>query len=96
MKTIQVKGLQESEVSATIKEFNKERNEALLSFDEVKIRAMVLKFNGHDMPTDPKLFWASVHKAITGCLQLPLAFRQAAKNWLSERGLKSLDDGDLK
>lgn len=78
-----------------IANFNSERNEALLSMDEAKIRAMVKKFNGIDMPSNPIVFWGSVHKAITGNLGLPLEFRKTSKAWLDAKGLKSLDDGDL-
>lgn len=49
----------------TIEEFRQERNEALTSLDERRIRAMVRKFNGTEMPTDPEVFWGAVHKAMT-------------------------------
>lgn len=81
----------------TIEEFIKERNEALLSLDETKIRVMVKKFNGTEMPKDQKVFWGSVHKAITGVQKgLPLEFRQASKDWLTKNGFHSHDDGELK
>lgn len=79
----------------TIEEFNRERNEALLSLDEERIRAMVLKFNGVIQPKDPLIFWGGVHKAITGCTSLPIEFRRQSKAWLDARGLRSHDDGDL-
>lgn len=37
-------------IKAEIERFNQERNEALLSMDEQKIRAMVKKWNGTEMP----------------------------------------------
>jgi hypothetical protein len=77
-------------------QFNKERNEALLSMDEEKIRAMVRKWNGIEMPDDPYVFLAAVHKAITGQMDLPIELRRKSYAWLTERGLRSLDDGDLR
>lgn len=40
--------------------------------------------------------WADVqHKARTGALDLPIDERRISKEWLENRGLQSLDDGDL-
>jgi len=79
-------------LSREIAEFNRECNEALLSMDEQRIRAMFRKWNESEMPSDPKVFWGAVHKAITGALKLPIEFRRKSKAWLAERGLSSLDD----
>ncbi len=76
-------------------EFKRERNEALLSMDEEKIRGMVRKWNGIEMQKNPASFWLSVHKAITGNKDLPLEFRNKSKAWLNERGFHSWDDGEL-
>ncbi len=76
-------------------EFIAERDAALLSLDEARIRAFMLKFNEQEAPADPLVFWGSVHKAITGCLSLPIEFRRKSKAWLTEHELNSLDDGDL-
>lgn len=78
-----------------IAEFNKERNEVFLSFDEHRIREFCKKWNNFDMPSDMEVFWGAVHKAITGNAQLPLGVRKQSKVWLDQRGLKSLDDDDL-
>lgn len=78
-----------------LENFKRERNEALLSLDANRIRAMVRKWNGTEMPADPKVFWGAVHKAITGILGLPLDFRLKSKAWLTAHKLQSLDDGDL-
>lgn len=78
-----------------IKQFNRERDAAFLSLDEEKIRVHQLKWNHKNLPQDKEVFWGSVHKAITGTASLPLAFRKKSKAYLDERGLKSLDDGDL-
>jgi hypothetical protein len=74
--------------------FKVERNRALLSLDEETIRAYCWKYNGSEMPQG-EVFWGAVHKAITGNTELPIEFRRKSKAWLTERGLHSLDDGDL-
>lgn len=79
-----------------IEQFKCDRNEALMSMDEGKIRAYMLKYNGNRGPSDPTVFWGAIHKAITGCLDLPKDFRQKSKDFLAKRGWKSFDDGDLK
>lgn len=86
---------QELSVEFTIEQFRKERNEALLSLDEDKIRAMLKKFNGIEAHSDSRIFWGGVHKAITGNTDLPIDFRRKSNAWLQERGLRSMDDGDL-
>ena len=79
-----------------INAFRRERNEALLSLDEKKIREFQRKWNGMELPADMELFWGAIHKAITGTEgDLPLEFRKKSKAWLTERGLESHDDGDL-
>lgn len=75
--------------------FESERDAALLSLDEDRIRAMHRKWTGDELPTDAVLFWGSIHKAITGIATLPLAFRRESKRWLGGHGLRSLDDGEL-
>lgn len=81
--------------SDLLADFRCERNEALLSLDEAKIRAMVRKWNGIEMPLASLAFWGGVHKAITGCRDLPIEFRRKSKAWLDARSFRSLDDGDL-
>ena len=85
----------DAQIKAEIAKFNEERNTALLSMDEQKIRAMVRKWNGIEMPQKQIVFWCAVHKAITGAQSLPLEFRKKSKAWLDTFGFKSLDDGDL-
>lgn len=82
-------------IDEQIAQFNKERNAAFLTLDEQKIRAHQRKWNCKEMPDDMRLFWGSVHKAITGTQSLPLEFRMASKKYLNEHNLKSLDDGEL-
>lgn len=78
-----------------IEEFLNDRREALMSLDAVKIRAYMRKWGGESLPYEPRTFWAAVHKAITAAKDLPVEFRQRAKTWLTQRGLESMDDGDL-
>jgi hypothetical protein len=75
--------------------FRRERNEALLSLDPVKLRAYLLKWNGDPGPSDQAVFMFGIDKAITACKDLPLEFRRAAKKRLEGVGMESLDDGDL-
>lgn len=78
-----------------IAEYNRERNEALLTLDEKRIRDVYRKWNGRDLPSDPDVFWGAVHKCITGIVALPIAFRRASRDYLAARGLYGLDDGEL-
>jgi len=79
----------------TNEEFLVETNAALLSLDAEKIRAVVRKFNGVELPLDKDAFWGGVHKAITGRISLPIEFRRQSKAYLDAHGLHSYDDGDL-
>lgn len=81
-------------IKAEISRFNSERDAALLSLDEEKIRAMFRKWNGRELP-EGKVFWGAIHKAITGATNLPIEFRRKSKAWLESQGLRSFDDGDL-
>lgn len=85
----------DSDLKAELERFKKERNEVFLSLDENRIRTHCKKWSNFEFPADPRIFWGSVHKAITGCADLPLEFRKASKAYLDSHNLKSLDDGDL-
>jgi len=75
--------------------FTRERNEALLSLDEAKIRAHHAKWSPMPLPTDPHVFWGAIHKAITGIKTFPIEFRRSSKAWLDQRGLGNYGDGEL-
>jgi len=76
--------------------FNAERNAALLTGDIEIVRAFRDKWNPHlPKPSDPEIELASMHKAITSVLALPIEYRRASKRWLNARGYQSDDDGDL-
>ncbi len=81
-------------MQADIDLFKKDRNEALLSMDKEKIIAYMARWGQKAIPND-KVFWASVHKARTACVDLPIEERQKSKGWLKNEGLTFLDDGDL-
>lgn len=78
-----------------LEQFIAERNEALLSLDEAKIRAMYKKWSDDETLPQGQTFWIAVHKAITGASRLPIEFRRQSKAWLKECGFHSMDDGDL-
>lgn len=76
-------------------EFNKDREEMLLSLDVDKMRAFCTKY-GVPLPSnDPTVLLGSIHKARTALKTLPREERIKSKAWLEERGWHSLDDGDL-
>lgn len=82
-----------------LEQFKADRKEALQSMDRQKILDYLLKY---DSPAslflareNEEVFWKSVHMAITAANDLPIEFRRTSKAWLTERGAKSLDDGDL-
>lgn len=81
-------------ITDAFEQFIKDRNDALLSLDKDKILAYCAKY-GVSMPSDDETFWCGIHKAITGNVGLPYDFKKQSKQWLSERGYSSLDDGDL-
>ena len=75
-------------------QFIKDRDEALLSLDEAKLKAYLRKY-GEEPPEDSRVFWLAIHKAITACKSLPIDFRRKSAMWLAVRGSSSMDDGDL-
>ncbi len=75
-------------------EFVRERNAALLSLDERRIRTF-MREHGVAMPSSKEAFWRGVHKARTACKGLPMAARRESRRWLQERGSASQDDGDV-
>lgn len=79
-----------------IQAFLRERDEALLSLDRPRIEAYMAKYGeASSLPKDDRTFWAAIHKARTGARTLPMEARSLSKQWLTERGLSSFDDGDV-
>ncbi len=70
-----------------IKEFIKQRNEALLSLDKEKILA-VSKASGPSVlpPEDEKVFWAGVHYARLGVVDFSEEVKQESRAWLKNNG----------
>lgn len=85
------------EFEATMKDFVAERDAALLSMDKDRLLAYGKKW-GVDwkfVPGKEYWFWASVHMARTGAKSLPMEARAESKRWLTQRGLRSMDDGSV-
>lgn len=73
-----------------MKEFVKERNEALLSLDKNKIIAYMNKYK-IQIPKDEKIFWAGVHKSICNLFlfrdnNVTKEQYEKSYNWLKENG----------
>lgn len=75
-------------------QFIKDRNEALLSMDLEKVRAYVKKY-GESAPTNDEILLCAIHKARTAITTFPIEERKKSKQWLTERGYQSMDDGEL-
>jgi hypothetical protein len=69
-----------------------ERNAALYSGDEARIRAVCRDWAEFELPEHPEVFRGTVHRAITAIPILPPPFREQSKRWLEERGLRPEGD----
>lgn len=79
-----------------IAEFVKERDAILLSLDVDRMIAFHEKHNpGIGAPSNRNVCLISMHKARTAAKTLPMEARRLSRDWLTERGFTSLDDGDL-
>jgi hypothetical protein len=78
-----------------ISRFITERNAVLLRGDVEECVAFLLKHNPGMVRPSPAVAELMMHKAITGCVALPVAYRRASAHWLLRRGYRSFDDGDL-
>ena len=75
----------------TVKEFVKERNEALFSLDRDKILKFYESAYGKTEMNmfenvDERTFWASVYKAICNITSAPEDLKSKAEKWLNENG----------
>lgn len=68
-----------------IKQFAKDRNEALLSLDKDKIIAYLNKY-GIPMPDNETVFWAGIHKGIVAMTDAPEEKKTESMLWLLEHG----------
>lgn len=69
-----------------MQKFIRERNEALLSLDEQKIRAYMKKYGVYFGPKNETVWWAGVHKAILGISSITPEQRERSEKWLIEHG----------
>jgi len=84
------------DLEEAIAAFTKERDEVLMSKDVDRVIAFQKKHNpGYPGPTDHKTAEIGMHKAITACLSLPLKVRMESREWLKQKGFRSLDSGTL-
>ena len=65
--------------------FVKDRDAALLSLDENKIRAFCRKYNVQ-ISDSPLVFWASIYKSILAMRNCPADIREKAGAWLDSHG----------
>ena len=68
-----------------LKRFCKERDAALLSLDEQKIREFARK-HAIQMPENKTVFWAGIHKAIVALNTATIEQKMASILWLAEHG----------
>ncbi len=81
---------------AEIAAFVKERDEMLMALDIDRMMAFHEKHNpGIRRFSSREVAEISLHKARTAARSLPIEARQLSKQWLTERGYTSMDDGDL-
>ena len=72
-------------------QFINDRNRALVSLNEKRIKKYFRKW-GIPYPTDEKVFWAAIHKAIVelymnGGRFITEEHYKRSKQWLEERGM---------
>ena len=68
-----------------LERFCKERDAALLSLDERKIRNYARKY-AIQMPENKTVFWAGVHKAILALNSATAEHKMTSAIWLMENG----------
>ncbi len=85
----------QEQIEAQMAQFVAERNAAILTMDKEVISQYMLKW-GIQPPVDDDVFWASVHMARSGAKDLPMHERLLSRRWLTERGLRSMDEGEVK
>lgn len=73
-------------IMVKIERFLKDRNEALFSYDERRIKAYMRKY-GLRIPANDTVFWAAVNKAICNITTAPPELVAKAENWLAEHGM---------
>lgn len=69
-----------------IVQFVKDRNEALFSLDEKKIRAYAEKYRVA-LPDNDVAFWGGIYKAICNITNAPKDVQDKARAWLKEHDM---------
>ena len=90
----------DKEDDAWREEFLRDRREALLSLDLVKIIAYAEKYTVPGLAESAALaeadpdggFWVIVHKARTGARDLPAWAQETSRLWLRQRGHSAMDE----
>lgn len=70
-------------------DFVKERNEALFSLDEDKIKAYFKKYD-IPIPEDETEFWGGIYKIIYNIKDAPKELKYKACEWLIEHGMSPI------
>ena len=70
-----------------IKQFVKDRNEALLSLDKEKIISFLNKY-GTPVPEKEIVFWAGVHKTRLEVTSFDESVKEVSRKWLRDNGFK--------
>lgn len=65
--------------------FIKERNEALFSLNEKKIRKYCKKY-GVTIPRNEEVFWRTIYKTVCNVEDTPQEVKERAMEWLKEHG----------
>ena len=68
--------------------FLRERNDAILSMDEEKIRDFSRKY-GIPEPQEDTIFWAGIHKSILALNAASEEQKAASKAWLDRHGFSA-------
>lgn len=80
-----------------LKPYLAELHEVLLTGDLDRVEAFRRRHHPrHTPPRSRHTVEAGMHKARTALRSLPLDVRLESKRWLTERGMRSLDEGELK
>lgn len=72
----------------TFDEFLRERNDAILSMDEGKIRDFSRKY-GIPEPQEDIVFWSGIHKSILALNAASEEQKTASKAWLDRHGISA-------
>ena len=77
-----------------LKDYIRKRNAILVAFDVDKMLEF-MRQNGKAVPQDRDVAIIMMHLARTNVATLPMEIRRVSKRWIRERGIASLDNGDV-